>query len=131
MATTTEIRRVLYVEDEPSIRTVGLFALVEVGGFTVEPAESGAEALAKVGPFSPDLVLLDVMMPGMDGLATYKALRARPDGAGVPIIFMTAKVQPHEVDGYRQLGAVGVIAKPFDPVTLSDEIRGICARRTS
>jgi len=122
-----DIRRVLYVEDEPSIRAVGLFSLEEVGGFAVEAAGSGPEALAKVGAFAPDLILLDVMMPGMDGLATYRALRERPDCAALPVVFMTAKVQPHEVKSYKELGAAGVIAKPFDPVALPDEIRAIGA----
>ena len=127
----TTVNRVLYVEDEANIRAVGLFSLAEVGGFTVEPAESGQDALAKAGPFEPDVILLDVMMPGMDGIATFKALRARPDTARVPVIFMTAKVQPHEVQGYKELGAIAVIAKPFDPVTLPDEVRALWSRHAA
>ena len=123
--------RVLYVEDEANIRAVGLFSLEEVGGFTVEPAESGQDALSKAGPFAPDLILLDVMMPGMDGIATFKALRSREDTARVPVIFMTAKIQPHEVQAYKELGAIAVIAKPFDPVSLPDEVRALWGRTPS
>jgi CheY-like chemotaxis protein len=125
------VNRVLYVEDEANIREVGLFSLTEVGGFTVQPAESGQDALAKAGAFVPDLILLDVMMPGMDGIATFKALRARQDTARVPVIFMTAKVQPHEVQGYKDLGAIAVIAKPFDPITLPDEVRALWDRHAA
>lgn len=117
--------RVLYVEDEANIRAVGLFSLADVGGLTVEPAESGPDALEKVEAFQPDLILLDVMMPGMDGLSTYRALRGREATSQVPVIFMTAKVQPHEVQGYKDLGAIAVIAKPFDPITLADEVRAL------
>lgn len=120
--------RVLYVEDEINIRTVGQFALEEVGSMVVEPCSSGREALDKCAGFRPDVVLLDVMMPGLDGVATFKALRERPETASVPVIFMTAKVQPQEVEGYRKLGAVAVIAKPFDPLTLPDEVREILER---
>ena len=126
---TKAVNRVLYVEDEPNIRAVGVFSLEEVGGFTVQPAESGQDALQKAGSFEPDLILLDVMMPGMDGIATFKALRARVDTSQVPVIFMTAKVQPHEVQGYKDLGAIAVIAKPFDPVTLPDEVRALWVRQ--
>ncbi len=121
----TSGNRVLYVEDEANIRAIGLFSLSEVGGLTVEPAESGAEALRKVETFHPDLILLDVMMPGMDGVSTLRALRGCEAGSRVPVIFMTAKVQPHEVQGYKDLGALAVIAKPFDPITLADEVRAL------
>jgi two-component system, OmpR family, response regulator len=123
------VHRVLYVEDEANIRAVGVFALEEVGGFTVQSAESGQDALNKAGAFDPDVILLDVMMPGMDGIATLKALRARDDTSDIPVIFMTAKVQPHEVQGYKDLGAIAVIAKPFDPVSLPDEVRALWVRQ--
>lgn len=119
------LQRVLYVEDEVNIRAVGRFALEEVGGLTVETAASGQEALDKAAAFSPEVVLLDVMMPGMDGIATFQALRRMEATARVPIIFMTAKVQPQEVERYKRLGARAVIAKPFDPLTLPDEVRAL------
>ena len=119
------LRKILYVEDEPDIQTIARMALEMVGKFTVCACSSGAEALAAADEFAPDLILLDVMMPGMDGPTTLTRLREHASGADVPAIFMTAKVQPHEVDKLKALGAVEVIAKPFDPMTLSDTIRGI------
>jgi len=117
------LQRVLYVEDEPDIQAVARLALELVGGFTVKVCSSGEEALREVEAFAPQMILLDVMMPVMDGPGTLKALRELPALVTVPVAFMTAKVQPHEVAGYTELGAVGVIAKPFDPMTLANEVR--------
>ncbi|MDK9702232.1 MAG: response regulator [Sulfuritalea sp.] len=119
------LQKILLVEDEPDIRAVAQLALEAVGGFTVRQCESGEAALAALAEFAPDLVLLDVMMPGMDGPTTLAALRALPQGGAVPVMFMTAKVQPAEIEGYRRLGAIGVISKPFDPMTLADTLRGL------
>jgi len=127
MANARMIKRVLYVEDDPDIRAVAELALVDVGGFEVQLCESGQQALAVFERFSPDLVLLDVMMPGMDGPQTLRALENRVDGFAVPVVFMTARLQPSEVAEYRVLGAIGVIPKPFDPMTLADEIRDLVA----
>ena len=124
----SELSRILYVEDEPDIQAVTKLALEEIGGFTLEVCGNGDEALAKGVAFAPDLLLLDVMMPGMDGPTTLKALREIPELANVPAIFMTAKVQPHEVEEYKDLGAIDVIAKPFDPMTLSENLRDIWNR---
>jgi two-component system OmpR family response regulator len=120
-----KLRRVLYVEDEPDIREVARFALEYTGEYEVKICESGAEALSIVGDFKPDIVLLDVMMPGMDGLSTMEALRKVPETANVPIVFMTAKVQSAEVTRYLALGAASVIPKPFDPRTLGTTVREI------
>ena len=117
-----ELKRILYVEDESDIRTVTAMALEAVGGFTVIACESGTEALATAPGANADLILLDVMMPGMDGLATLGALRGLAQTADTPIIFMTAKVQASEIQQYLRLGAIDVIAKPFDPMTLSEQI---------
>jgi CheY-like chemotaxis protein len=117
--------RILFVEDDPDIQIVAKIALEALGGFTVLACSSGAEALAEVDGFAPDLVLLDVMMPGMDGPTTLAALRELPAGRDVPVIFMTAKVQAQEVSRYHALGAEEVIAKPFDPMVLSDRVRAI------
>lgn len=119
------IRTILLVDDEPDIRAIAEIALHAVGGFRILLAGSGPEALDRLAAERPDLVLLDVMMPGLDGIATFAAMRARPDLAGLPVIFMTAKVQRGEIERYVALGAIGVIAKPFDPMTLADEIRRI------
>ncbi|RMH12212.1 MAG: response regulator [Gemmatimonadetes bacterium] len=124
------LERILYVEDEPDIRAVARLALETVGGFTILECASGEEALAGAEAFGPQLMLLDVMMPVMDGPTTLAALRERPSLVEVPAVFMTAKVQPNEVDRYRRLGAVGVIPKPFDPMRLADQIREIWAEAT-
>ena len=117
-----ELKRILYVEDESDIRTVTAMALEAVGGFTVISCNSGMEALAAVPDANADLILLDVMMPGMDGMATLSALRGLPQTADTPVIFMTAKVQASEVQHYMRLGATDVIAKPFDPMMISAQI---------
>lgn len=122
------LNSILYVEDEPDIRTVAQLALEAVGGFTLKVCASGEEAL-QAGPSSnPDLILLDVMMPGMDGPATLAALREVQALKDTPVIFMTAKVQPGEIQLYRELGALDVISKPFDPMTLAEQVRTIWAR---
>lgn len=121
----TELKRVLYVEDEPDIQTVAKLALEMIGGFEVKVCSSGTEALEHVNAFAPDLILLDVMMPGMDGPTTLKAIRERPDLIHIPVIFMTAKVQPQELHEYKLLGAVDVIPKPFDPMTLAATVQKI------
>ena len=120
-----ELKRILYVEDEASIRTIAVTVLEAVGGFTVIACGSGTEALAAVPCANADLILLDVMMPEMDGPATLQALREIPQTAQTPVIFMTAKVQASEIQHYKSLGAVEVIAKPFDPMTLSAQISEI------
>ena len=117
------LERILYVEDEDDIRTVAGMALRAVGGFEVLACSSGAEALEQAPHAGADLLLLDGMMPGMDGPSTLAALRRVPATAAIPVVFMTAKVQAVEVAHYRSLGALGVIAKPFDPMTLPDELR--------
>ncbi|MDX2271144.1 MAG: response regulator [Cyanobacteriota bacterium] len=122
------LNRILLVEDDPDIQAVAKLALEAVGGFTVNICSSGREALQMAPQFSPDLILLDVMMPGMDGPSTLKALRELATFPTVPVIFMTAKVQTHEVEGYKQLGAMDVISKPFDPMTLSSQINDIWLR---
>jgi CheY-like chemotaxis protein len=124
----TQLNRILYVEDEADIRVVAEIALEVVGGFTVTSCASGAEALDCAARVRPDLLLLDMMMPGMDGLSTLEALRAQPATAATPVIFMTAKVQPAEVAHYKSFGALEVISKPFDPMALAEQIRSIWLR---
>jgi CheY-like chemotaxis protein len=117
------IRKVLLVDDEDDIRTIGQLSLSRVGGWQTVLAASGAEAVTKAAAEQPDLILLDVMMPGMDGPTTLGRLRAQEATAKTPVIFMTAKIQKQEVARYLELGAVGVIGKPFDPMTLPAEIK--------
>lgn len=121
----SELQRILHVEDDPSIRAVTKLALETLGGFQVLSCAGGQEALEQVLNFQPDFILLDVMMPGMDGPATLKQLRELVDISHIPVAFMTAKVQPAEIDSYRQLGAQDVIVKPFDPMTLAAQVRAI------
>jgi len=121
------LQRILMVDDESDIRTVAELSLAIVGGFTVEMCGSGPEALEKAPVFGPDLILLDVMMPEMDGPTTLKRLRAIPALIHTPVVFMTAKVQPHEVAQLKASGALEVLAKPFDPMTLPDSLRRIWA----
>ena len=104
-------------------------ALETVGGLTIKICSSGEEALREVAAFQPDMVLLDVMMPGMDGPGTLAALRARSDLPPTPVAFMTAKVQPTEVAYYKSLGALAVVAMPFAPMTLASQIRSIWSTR--
>lgn len=119
------LEKIMYVEDEPDIQAVAKLALEMLGGFKVRLCANGQEALMAVREFMPDLILLDVMMPGMDGPTTLERLRADPATAGIPVIFLTAKVQPAEVVHYQSLGALTVIVKPFDPMTLAAQVRQI------
>ncbi len=117
------IRKVLLVDDEDDIRTIGQLSLSRVGKWETVLASNGAEALVKAAAERPDVILLDVMMPGMDGPTTLARLREQPATAQTPVIFMTAKIQKHEVARYLELGAMGVIGKPFEPLTLPADIK--------
>lgn len=119
----SELRRVMCVEDDADIRTILEFSLAEVGGLEVCCCDSGRAALAKAAAFRPDLVLLDVMMPDMSGPRTLAALRTLPEMQGVPIVFLTAKALPDELEQLLQHGATGLIVKPFDPMSLATDIR--------
>ena len=123
------LNRILMVEDDLDIQAVARLALETLGGFTVAMCSRGREALETAPMFHPDLIVLDVMMPEMDGPTTLKHLRALPPMGAVPVVFMTAKVMPHEIDYYKTLGALDVIRKPFDPVTLSATLNTIWEKR--
>lgn len=120
-----QLKRILMVEDEPDIQTIARLALEAVGGFQVEICDSGNRALEVAPNWKPDLIMLDVMMPGIDGPTTLQRLREIPELKQTPVIFMTAKVQPQEVAGYKDMGALDVVAKPFDPMTLAEKIKSI------
>ena len=126
--TVPNLTKILCIEDEPDIRAIAKLALEMVGGLTVETCESGREALGQVAAIAPDLILLDVMMPGMDGPTTFSALREVPEARDIPIVFMTAKVQSSEVERYTQMGAIGVISKPFDPMVLATTVKDLWAK---
>ena len=115
--------RLLHVDDDENIRALAALAFDLAGGVAVHSAASGSEALRLVAEgLRPDVVLLDVMMPGMDGPAVLAALAEMPEVAGAPVIFMTAQTQDHEVARLKALGALGVVIKPFDPMTLPTQI---------
>jgi len=115
--------RVLHVDDEPDIREVVQLALGLDPDFDVRSCECGRDGLAAAISWSPDLVLIDVMMPIMDGPTTLAEMRRRSDTSGIPVVFMTARAQPHELKHFVSLGAKGVIQKPFDPMTLAASVR--------
>jgi CheY-like chemotaxis protein len=119
------LRTVLYVDVEPDIREIVELALGLVEGLNVEVCESGERALQRLPDITPDLVLLDVMMPGTDGPTTLRRMRADPRFANIPVVFVTAKAMPAEVARFRELGAVAVIAKPFDPLQFGQQIVAI------
>jgi two-component system, OmpR family, response regulator len=125
------IRKIMMVDDEPHIRRIGELSLRGVGKWQVVLAGSGREAIELAEKEQPDVILLDVMMPGMDGPATLAELRNTQQTAMIPVIFLTAKAQRHEVERYRLLGAAGVLTKPFDPMTLPDDVRTIIEPRTT
>lgn len=125
---TNELKTILYAEDESDIREIAQIALEEIGGFTVIYCQNGREALEKAKNTQPDLILLDVMMPEMDGPTTLRDLRKLAYYKSLPAIFMTAKIQPDEIAKYEEMGAIGVITKPFDPMKLSETIKNIWNR---
>jgi CheY-like chemotaxis protein len=115
-------RRVLLVDDEELIREVAEVALAKVGGWEVLTASSGEEGLGKAVAERPDAILLDLMMPGLDGLGTLARLQADPATASIPVVFLTAKVRQSEQQRWIDLGAAGVLVKPFDPMLLADQV---------
>lgn len=124
-----ELRRILVVDDELDIQTVVREVLEGFGGYDVEAQSSGEQALRVAPGFAPDLILLDVMMPGMDGPTTLRALRACAETATTPVVLLTARAQPQEIEEYRRLGAADVIVKPFDPMQLCSRVREIWNRQ--
>lgn len=124
-----ELKRILYAEDEIDIQEIVKISLAELGGFDLQICSSGEELLNVYAGFTPDLILLDVMMPGMDGIATFNALKTMPEFSNTPVIFMTAKVQVNEVQSYKDIGALDVISKPFNPMELPDMLRAIWQKK--
>ncbi len=116
------LRRILLAEDDADIRDVARMALNLIGGFEVEVCLSGADVLPKARAFKPDMVVLDAMMPGIDGPSALRLLRNEPGFETIPVIFMTAKVMHEEVERFLRMGAIGVIAKPFAPESLPEQV---------
>jgi CheY-like chemotaxis protein len=115
-------RRILIIDDEDDIREVAALSLETVAGWEVLTANSGAQGLARAVESKPDAILLDVMMPGMDGPATFRELRKNPATARIPVVLLTAKVQASDQRRFSDLGVEAVLFKPFDPLTLSNQI---------
>jgi CheY-like chemotaxis protein len=118
-----ELKKILYAEDEEDIRAIAQIALEDIGGFSVMYCSNGKKILEAAKEYTPDLLLLDVMMPEMDGPTTLRELRKNPDFIKIPAIFMTAKIQSNEIADYKSIGAIDVIKKPFDPLTLATSIK--------
>ena len=113
---------IVYIDDEPDIRHVVELSLSLADGLAVHTGESGQRALELARDLKPDLMMLDVMMPGMDGPETLRRLRAEPELAAIPVFFMTAKAMPAELQRLRALGAAAIIPKPFDPMKLATDV---------
>ncbi|MCX7560206.1 response regulator [Sulfitobacter sp. F26204] len=115
--------KLLHVEDDADIREIAEMALGLSGEFEIVQCETGEAALSKIESYTPDVVLLDMMMPGMTGRQTLEKMRQRPELADIPAIFMTARAQHSEIEELLQIGAADVISKPFDPMALPDQIK--------
>ena len=124
---TDTFKRILHVDDQRDIRSIVGLALGKLGGYTVLGCASGEEALAAAPGFDPELLLLDMNMPGMDGRDLLARLREL--GVHAPAVFFTAKINPADLQGYRDASAIGTIHKPFDPLKLSRQLQEIWANR--
>jgi CheY-like chemotaxis protein len=120
--------KVLIIDDERDVRDIARLSLVRLGGMEISEAENGQEGLSKAVDEMPDAILLDVVMPVMDGPSTLASLRRHPATAAIPVIFLTAKVNRHDEGDLAGLGAAGIVAKPFNPLTLPSQVREILAR---
>src|ERR1019366_632593 len=116
------MHRILIIDDEDDIREVAALSLETVAGWEVMVASSGAQGLIRASVYQPDAILLDVMMPGMDGPTTFRELRKNPATAHIPVLLLTAKVQSSDQRRFADLGVEAVLFKPFDPMTLSSQI---------
>lgn len=118
-----ELKRVMHVEDDESIRMITSVTLESVGNLEVLSCENGFVAIEKFAEFNPQVLLMDVMMPELDGPGTLEELRSRFDLENIMVLFMTAKVQQEEIAHFKEIGGFDVIEKPFDPMTLSEKIQ--------
>ena len=117
--------KILIIDDEDDIREVAALSLESVAGWDVVTANSGAQGVARAIEHQPDAILLDEMMPGMDGPSTFRELRKNPATAKIPVLLLTAKVQSSDQRRFADLGVESVLFKPFDPMTLADQIAGV------
>lgn len=122
------MKHILLVDDEADIREVASLSLEAVGGWRVSSATSGGEAIAKAVAERPDAILLDVMMPDMDGPTTFGRLQAEPATRDIPVILLTAKAQGGDLQHFKELGVTGVLTKPFDPMALPSQVSEVLDR---
>lgn len=121
----SELKKILYAEDEPDIQSIAQMSLEMMGGYEIHTCQDGQQAIDTVPSFQPDLLLFDVMMPHKDGPTAFKEIRSIAGFENIPVVFMTAKVQNHEIKEYLDMGAIDVISKPFDPMSLAESIKAI------
>jgi CheY-like chemotaxis protein len=122
------LNRICYVEDDEDIQRIARMSLERIGKMTVEIVGDPTAAIAAMTAFGPDLVLLDWMMPRMDGPTLFRAMKQHPQTSALPVVFITAKASQPELDELSALGAVGAISKPFSPKDLPDQLRAIWAK---
>lgn len=120
-----ELKKILYAEDEPDVQTIVELIVQSMSSYEIKICENGKKLLESVEDYEPDLILLDVMMPEMDGPTTFENLQLNEKTKNIPVIFMTAKAQIHEVKIFQEIGVIGVITKPFDPILLCSKIQEI------
>jgi len=125
---TNPLKKILLVEDDPDIQLITRLSLEIGGGYDVHVCNSGADAVESSRAYAPDLILLDMMMPGMDGLATMDALRSQPETAATPLVFFTANTQTQVTQDLLRRGALGVIVKPVEPDSLVEQIQALWQR---
>jgi len=124
----TPLNRICYVEDDEDIQRIVRMSLERVGKMTVEVVGDPTMAIEAMSAFRPDLVMLDWMMPKMDGPTLFHQMKQRPETSALPVVFITAKASPRELDELLTLGAAGAISKPFNPKDLPDQLRAIWAK---
>lgn len=122
--------KVLVIDDEADVRLIIRLGLERVGGMKVIEASAGIEGVAAAQAEMPDAILLDVMLPGMDGAAVLQALHRQPGTASIPVVILTASVRPEKLPHLREPGVAGFIAKPFDPMTLAMQVKNLLKPRT-
>jgi len=126
-----DLKKILYAEDEPDVQTVVELTIQTMSDYDIKVCDNGKILLDCVEEYNPDLILLDVMMPEMDGPTTFKNLQENEKTKNIPIIFMTAKAQSHEVENLKNSGAIGIITKPFDPLQLCSDLEKIWGKNNN
>ena len=123
-----QLKRIMYVDDDPDLQDIVRVGLETRGGFTVTCCDSGNQALEEISNFKPDLVILDMVLPGMSGLQLLDRMRELRGVPWIPVIFLTSKIRPDQVEDYEKLGVIGVINKPLNPLELRHQVREIWER---